>query len=73
MNAVLYGYIVNGKGYIGLERRKPYALLLDIDWPNLSFHSGLLAYGYVLPYLKQLAKEGTSDDVSQTKRSISCT
>lgn len=68
---VQYGYIVIGRGYIGSERRKPYALLLDIDWPNLRFHSGLLDYGYVLPYLKQLAKEGTSDDVSQTKCSIS--
>lgn len=39
--------------------------------PNLSFHSGLLDYGYVLPYLKQLAKDGTSDDLSQTKCSVS--
>lgn len=68
---VRYGYIVNCRGYIGLERRTPHALLLDIDWPNLSFHSGLLDYGYVLPYLKQLAKERISDDVSQTKCSIS--
>lgn len=40
-------------------------------WPNLSFHFGLLDYGYVLPYLKQLAKDGTSDDLLQTKCSVS--
>lgn len=50
MRALYNGYLVYGKGYVGLERREPYGLMSVIDCPNLGFHFVLLAFGSLLPY-----------------------
>jgi hypothetical protein len=50
MRALYNGYLVYRKGYVGLERRKPYSLMSVIDCSNLCFHFVLLAFGSLLPY-----------------------